>query len=158
MKQLRKRPPLYQIVSCFVCALPLGFLLWQRTLRSNAVATPTDHFFLFVYIGLTLAVYLGSLLLVNRFCNLSSIEAIPSLTFVSLMGTSLPFVVNSVHVWSRMYRVELGWFIPDAFETLGLFNVLMAALMACSCGLGLLLTKSFAAIVRLCRGAKTVRT
>lgn len=128
-----------------------GFMLWQMTLKSDAVVTTSDQLFLLFYVGLTLGAYLGSLVLANRFINLSSREAIPGLLFVSLVGVSLPFVVNSVHVWFLTYRVDYGWFVRHSLEALVLLNIIMLVVMAVCAAVGFVLTKIIAAFVRMLR-------
>ena len=126
-----------------------GFMLWQMTLKSDAVVTTSDQLFLLFYIGLTLGAYLGSLVLANRFINLSSREAIPGLLFVSLVGVSLPFVVNSVHVWFLTYRVDYGWFVRHSLEALVLLNIIMLVVMALCASVCFIFSKLIAALVRM---------
>ena len=152
-EQTMPRIPLFHVFASIICALFLGFVLWRMTLRSDAKETATDQIFLVFYLLLTVTCYLGSLRLANRYCNFSSREAIPGLVFVSLVGTSLPFIVNSIHIWFRTY-LELGWFVGASAKALGLLNVVMLFMITLLAGLGFLVTKFFQATAKLKKKAE----
>ena len=149
--EAKRRPPIYQIVSCCVCAPLIGLILWRMTLKSDAVVSATDQLFLLFYIGLAFGSYVGSLMLANRFCNLSSTEAIPGLMFVSLIGVSVPFVLNTVHIWFVNYRIEIWWFIEHSLEAFVLLNMVMVAMMALCAAVGFGVSKLRVAFARVWR-------
>ena len=119
------------------------------TLRSDAAETTFDNLFLLFYLLLTLCSYLGALWLASRYCNLSSTEAIPSLGFVSLAGTSVPFIVNSIHIWFISYQPEWRWFIRHSAEAMVILNVGMLFMMTLLAGLGFLVTKFSQAMAKI---------
>jgi hypothetical protein len=119
-----KTVPRYQLHASIVCSFLIGFVLWRMTLRSDAEVTTSDYGVLVLYLLLTLSFYLSTLWLVSRYCDSSSKEAIPALGFVSLVGTSLPFLVNSVHIWFSN-QLELRWFVGASAEALSLLNLMM---------------------------------
>src|SRR5262245_17884795 len=120
----KSRPLIVHLVSCCICAVLLGFILSQMTIKSDAIVTAMDQLFLVLYLFLTLGTYICALVVANRLFYFSTREVIPGLAVVSVVGTSLPFVVNTIHIWLR-YRVDVAWLIPHSFETLLLLNLIM---------------------------------
>src|SRR4030095_10832288 len=102
--------------------------------------------FFFFYMGLSMSCYIGALWLASRYTNLTSTEAFPSLLFVSIVGTSLPFFVNSVHIWFISYQPELRWFVRHSAEALLLLNLVMLVMMTLLAGLGFVVAKLLRAI------------
>ena len=144
------RVPRFQLLACIVCALFIGFVLNRMTESSDAAATTKlDPLVLVLYLGLGISCYLGSLWLASRHTNLDSTEAIPSLLFVSIVGTSLPFLVNSVHIWFISYQPEWRWFVRASTEALLLLNLVMLVMMTLLAGLGFVVAKLFQAIGKI---------
>ena len=144
------RVPRFQFLACIVCALLIGFVLNRMTERSDAAATSTlDSLVLVLYLVLSISCYLGSLWLASRHTNLNSTEAILSLLFVSIAGTSSPFLVNSVHIWFISYQPDWRWFIRSSAEALLLLNLVMVAMMILLAGTGFVVAKVVQAIGKL---------
>jgi len=143
-----QRVPWFQLLACIVCALLLGLVLNRMTEDSDAT-TASNPLVLVLYLGLSISCYLGTLWLASRHTNLHSREAIPSLLFVSIVGTSLPYLVNSVHIWFISYQPEWRWFVQHSAEGLGLLNFIMLVMMTLLAGLGFVVSKFFQAIGKI---------
>ncbi|HKO45851.1 MAG TPA: hypothetical protein VJU84_21420 [Pyrinomonadaceae bacterium] len=152
-KTFSKTVPRCQLLTSIVCSLLIGFVLWRMTLRSGAELTGFDYVVLVLHLLLTLSFYLSTLWLVSRYCNLSSREAIPALGFVSIVGTSFPFIVSSIHIYLNNPLV-LRWFVSVSADLLLLLNLMMLLVMMSLAGVGFLLTKFFQAIAKVRKSAK----
>ena len=149
------RVPRAQLLACIVSALVIGFALNRMTETSDAAAPTTlDDLVLVFYLGLSLSCYIGALWLASRYTNLKSTEAIPGLLFVSIVGTSLPFLVNSVHIWFAN-QLELAWFVSHSRDALVLLNVIMIFVLFGIVGLGLIVSKLVQAIAKTWSRADT---
>src|SRR6266446_7824126 len=83
-----KRPPVFVIIACLLCAITIGFLCWNLTSRSDAqTTTPTDYFFFILYECLAVGSYLAALWFFKRLTTFRGTEIIPALFFVSGFGT-----------------------------------------------------------------------
>jgi hypothetical protein len=134
-----RRPPIFAILSCVLCAITIGYLIWNTTLRSDAEPDRSDYLFLFVYVGLSLTSYLAALWFLNRYARLLSAEAIPSLFFVSVFGTTIPYIASAFQIW-RQHTLQFDWYVRASVNAWLLLTVVMIAMMAVVAGLGFLCT------------------
>ncbi|MDX6613550.1 MAG: hypothetical protein QOD75_2736 [Blastocatellia bacterium] len=135
----KTRPPTFAIIACVMCAITIGSIVWDTSLKSGAETTSGDYDFWLSYVCVSLSSYLGSLWFLHRHSNLLSAEDVPLLMFVSIVGTTVPYILSSVQIWYR-HPLEFDWFIR-ATATLGvLLNLAMLVMMVVLAGFGFILT------------------
>jgi hypothetical protein len=148
MQNFSKRIPLYQMIACLGCSMVTGFIMWRMTIKSDAVITSWDQLIRLAYVLIAAGSYFGALWFASRYCNLYRREAIPALLFVSTLGTSLPFVVSTIHIWLTN-QLEIAWFAKASAEAWVVVNLIMLALMAFLAGTGLVGTTIVKAVGKI---------
>ena len=137
-----KRPPVFVIVACVICAIAFGFLCWNSTLRSDAEPTTQDYLFLLLYQCLSFVSYLSALCFFRRLSDFRGTAIIPALFFISVFGTIIPYAASSIQIWAN-HQLELGWFLRQSVVAWLLMNIGMLLVMAFTSMVGFLLELPF---------------
>src|SRR5262245_45501234 len=138
----RKRPPLFAIVACILCAITFGFICWNSTLSSDAQVTTGDYLFLVLYECISLISYLVVLWLFSRISKFRGTEVIGVLFLTSIIGTIVPYVASCIQIWMT-HELDLGWFIRHSAVALLLLNIGMLIFMGFTAAVGFVLTLTF---------------
>ena len=129
----------FENAGSLACAMVLGWLLWNMSLRSDQEVTTGDYLTLLVYTSLALSSYLGAFLVSRRANPTSAKEVNLNWVYASVIGTSASFIAESVHVWLRYRPSNLFGFIAFSFILLCIFIALMLLVMASVIGAGAIL-------------------
>ena len=122
--------------------------MWRMTIKSDAVITSWDQFIRLGYVVIAAGSYFSALWLASRYFNLYRLEAIPALFLVSITGTSLPFVISTIHIWLTN-MLDFAWFAKGSAEAWVLLNLILLTLMAVIAGTGFVVTTLIKAAARV---------
>ena len=138
-----KRSRHFEITGAVICSIFFGYFLWVLSLPGAGKITPSDHLSLVLYLLLTLTCYLGAFWLLDKYFVLPPKNIRPNWIAISLIGTSLSFIVKSIHIWWKHRSMNgterWGAFLPLTLRLLGVCNVIVLRVMAFILMIGLII-------------------
>lgn len=142
-EQIKRSRRHFEITGAVICSIFFGYFLWVLSLPSTGEITPSDHLSLVLYLLLTLTCYLGAFWLLDKYFVLPPKNIRPNWIAISLIGTSLSFIVKSIHIWWKHRSMNgterLGEFLPLTLRLLGVCNVIVLPVMAFIWSIGLII-------------------